>query len=120
MRHGWAEDPGESMNEKGNLILIILAGFLVLAILIPVILYLFPPADLILRIILALMIFQSVKGYIGEGILTLILSGILIYILVIKYAYITAVFYIFFFVFLYLQVLSMLMWTLGMTIGKRH
>ncbi len=102
------------MNQKGvNLILMILLAFVVLAMLPPVIMIFFPLADLIMRIILVLLIFSTVRGYLGANTISLIISGVLIYLLVIRHPYITTTIYIFFFVLLMFQFLSVVIWGLG-------
>jgi len=75
----------------------------------------FPIADIIMRIILALMIFIMVRGYLGDGIPSLIVSGILVYILVIKWAYFTAAIYVLYFL-MGLSFLSVIVWGLGMNL----
>ena len=101
------------MNERGFLILYILLAFVVLAILPPVVMKLFPPADLLMRLFLTLMIFVTVRAHLGSNPLTIIISAALIYLLVIKHAYIAASIYIFFFVLLMLNFLSVIVWGLS-------
>ena len=83
------------MDERGNVVLFILLGFAVILLLPPLILYLFPAADILFRIIAVFVIFSTVRGYIGEGTITYIISAILIYFLVFKYTYIFASVYVF-------------------------
>ncbi|MEK6958516.1 MAG: hypothetical protein AABW59_00560 [archaeon] len=78
------------MNEKGNLLVIILFVMVGLIFLLPVLMYVFPPLDIIVRIILVFSIFMTVRGYMGNGILTIIISAILIYFLVFKWWWIGA------------------------------
>ena len=106
------------MNEKGNFLLIILAAFIVVALIPPLIMVLFPEADLIMRIILVFLIFTTVRGYLGDSILTLVISGALIYILVIKWAYLTASLYIVFNVFMMFSVFSMIIWGLNSALRR--
>jgi len=106
------------MNEKGHFILIILGAFLAVALLPPLIMILFPQADLIMRIILVFLIFTTVRGYLGDGVLTLLISGVLIYFLVVKWAYLTASLYMVFYVFLSFSVFSMLLWGLNSIVRR--
>lgn len=101
------------MNEKANLILLIFIAFIVLALLPPLIMYLFPPADLIMRLLLAIMLYTTVRGYLGNGVLTLVVSGVLIYIIVIKHAYLATSLYIFFYILLGFQFISVVIWGLN-------
>jgi predicted membrane protein len=78
------------MNEKGNFIIIAIVLMVGLIFLLPVLMYVFPPIDIIIKIILIFVIFSTVRGYLGNGALTLIISGILIYLLVIKWWWIGA------------------------------
>ncbi|MFA5126007.1 MAG: hypothetical protein WC462_03320 [archaeon] len=78
------------MNEKGNFILIAIVLMVVLVFMLPALMYIFPPIDIIVKIMLIFVIFSTVKGYLGNGVLTLIISGILIYFLVIKWWWIGA------------------------------
>ena len=78
------------MNQKGNLFIMIIIGFLIIALLPPVVMFLFKPADLVMKILLVFVIYGIVRGYLGQSIMTLVISAILIYFLVIKYAYLTA------------------------------
>ncbi len=88
------------MNSRGFLIIFIIVAFVVLAMLPPIIMKLFPPADLLMRLILTVMIFATVRGHLGSNALTIIISAVLIYLLVIKHPYITASLYVFFYVLL--------------------
>jgi hypothetical protein len=106
------------VNERGNFLLIVLALFLVVSLLPPLIMILFPQADLLMRIILALIIFTTVRGYIGDGIITILISGALIYVLVIKWAYLTASLYIIFYVFLTFSVFSVILWGLNSVLRR--
>ena len=105
------------MNQSGNLIFFILIAFVVLALIPPVIMIIFPLADIIIRIILALMIFMMIRGYLGDGIPTLVVSGVLIYFLVIKWAYFTASAYILYFL-MGLSFLSVIVWGIGMNLRR--
>ena len=106
------------MNEKGNLVVIILIAFLIIALIPPIIMMFFPIADIIMRIILVLLIFITVRGYIGDGPVSLVISGALIYFLVIKWAYFTASAYIFLYFLLSFSFLSVIIWGIGMNRPK--
>lgn len=85
------------MNQSGNILVtigLILAAFVGIALLPPLIMKMFPLADLLFRIVMVFLIFSIVRGYLGEGIMTWVISGVLIYFLVIKYAYFTASVYV--------------------------
>jgi len=79
-----------SMNEKGNFILIAFALMIAVVLLLPILMVVFPPIDIIVRIMLVFVIFTTVRGFLGNGVLTIIISGILIYLLVIKWWWIGA------------------------------
>lgn len=108
------------MNGQGmlNIFLMIVAALVAVVILPPVIMLIFPMADLIIRIILAFLIFTTVRGYLGSGIPTIIISGFLIYILVIKWAYFTAAAYVALYFLLSLQVFSIIIFGIGMGMRK--
>ncbi|MBU1120368.1 MAG: hypothetical protein ABIE23_03945 [archaeon] len=106
------------MNEKGiHLIFIILGLFLILAILPTITMWLFPQARIILQIILIFLLYSMVRSYLGSGILTIIISGILIYILVFKYPEFTAGAYILY-VAATLMVSSVIIWGAAMFLRK--
>ena len=78
------------VNQKGNFILIALGLMLLLVIALPVLMYLYEPLGLIVKIFLIFVIFRTVQGYLGNGTITLIISGVLIYFLVFKWWWIGA------------------------------
>ena len=106
------------LNEKGNMILFIFIAFLILALIPVIVMKVFPAADIIIRIILIFLIFSTVRGYLGQGVLSLIISGVLIYFLVIKWAYFTASMYIFFFFIMTFALTSVVIWGIGMNMKK--
>ncbi len=108
------------MNENGMLqiFLLILVALLVVVLIPPIIMWLFPIADLIIRIILVFLVFTTVRGYLGSGIPSILVSGILIYILVIKWAHFTAAAYIAFYFLLSMQVFSIIIFGIGMGMRK--
>lgn len=78
------------MNAKGNFLIIALLIMVGMIVILPVVMAVFPPVDIIVRIILVFSIFMMVRGYLGNGVLTIIISGILIYFLVIKWWWVGA------------------------------
>jgi len=108
------------MNNRGMLpvfALIVIALVAVIA-LPAVIMVLIPEADLIIRIILVFLIFMTVRGYLGSGIPTIIITGVLVYFLVIKWPYFTAMAYVALFFLLGLQVFSIIIFGIGMGMRK--
>lgn len=73
------------MNEKGNVILFIIIGFIVLALIPVVITSFFWQAKLLMQIVLIFVIYTTVRGFLGSGPLVLIVSAVLIYFMVFKY-----------------------------------
>jgi len=104
------------MNEKGMLnIFLAIVVALIIVISLPVLVMKFVPmADLVMRIILVFLIFTTVRGYLGSGIPSIVVSGILIYFLAIKWAYFTAAAYIAVYFLLSLQVFSIIIFGIGM------
>jgi len=96
------------MNSRG-FIHIILGIFLLIAIAVPVIMFVFPPADIVFRLILILVIFFTVRSYIGNGIMSIIISAVLIYFLVFKWVHLFAPMYLLY-TLLSLQFLSVIIW----------
>ncbi len=108
------------INQQGMLqIFILIVIALVVVVTIPVlVMKVFPAADLIMRIILIFLIFTTVRGYLGSGIPTILVTGVLIYFLVIKWAYFTAAMYIAVYFLLALQVFSIVIFGIGMGMRK--
>ncbi len=106
------------MNERGALFVFIIAAFLVLLVIPPLVMYVFPAANLLMRLFLALMIFMTVRGFLGNSPLTIIISALLIYLLVIRHAYFTASLFVFFYVLLAFQFLSVIIWGLSVTMRR--
>ncbi len=73
------------MNQNGNLILFVGLGFLVLLVLPAVVFNFFPIAGILFQIIAIFMIYATVRGYLGNNIISIIISAIFIYFLVFKY-----------------------------------
>jgi len=100
------------MNQKGHILLIIFAAFIVIA-LIPILLSsIFWQFKLLAQIILVFMIYSMVRGFMGPGYITIAISAILIYFMVFKYFEIVLGLYVFQFL-LGLQFLSVVIWGLG-------
>jgi len=100
------------MNQKGDALPFIILGLVGLALLVPLIMWAFPYADILMRIILIFLIFTIVKGYLGDGTLTLIISGVLIYFLAFKYAYIASTAYVLY-ILMGFSFLSVIVWGIG-------
>ena len=105
------------MNEKGNIIFLIIGAFLLLAIIPIIITNVFWPSKLIMQIILIFTLYTTVKGYLGEGNLTLIISAILIYFMVFKWFELFLGLYILQLL-LGLQFLSVVIWGIGTNMKK--
>jgi len=101
-----------------NIFLLILVALLVVIALPVIVMWFVPMADLIVRIILVFLIFTTVRGYLGAGIPSIVVSGVLIYFLVIKWAYFTAAAYIALYFLLSLQVFSIIIFGIGMGMRK--
>src|SRR3989338_5296345 len=105
------------MNQKGHIILIILLAFLVLAIIPLIITTFFWPARIIMQIIMIFTIYTTVRGLMGSGNLTLIISAILIYFMVFKYFELFLSLYVLQLL-LGLQFLSVIIWGVGTNLRK--
>ena len=82
------------MNQKGNLILIILVAFVVIALIPVFFVRFFTIGRLLTQVIMIFVIYAMVRGYLGPGPLSLLISVILIYFLVFKYIEVTASAYV--------------------------
>ncbi|MCH7902259.1 hypothetical protein IIC68_00745 [archaeon] len=108
---------GVGMNQRGHIILLIIGGFFILALIPILITKLFWPAQLLMQIILIFVLYTTVKGFLGPGNLTLIISAILIYFMVFKYFELFLGLYILQLL-LGLQFLSVIIWGIGMNMRK--
>ncbi len=105
------------MNEKGHIIVFIILGFLIIALLPVLITSVFWPAKILMQIIMIFVIYTTIRGFIGQGNLSLIISAILIYLMVFKWFEIFLSLYI-------LQLLlglgftSAIIWGIGTTMRK--
>ncbi|MFH1752516.1 MAG: hypothetical protein ABH821_06300 [archaeon] len=107
-------------NEKGNLIIIILMGFLAVMLLPPIAMTIFPPAKWLFAIIIVFVIYSMVRTYIGSPFLSIAITGVLVYFLVWKYLMFTSSIFV-------MQLLlgvgfgSALIWGLAMSpFAKKH
>ncbi|MFH0954792.1 MAG: hypothetical protein V1777_01700 [Candidatus Micrarchaeota archaeon] len=82
------------MNQNGNLLLYYILIAVVLVAISMVVLILVPQAQIVMGIVLSFAIFMNVRGSIGDGMPTIIISAILIYFLVFKYFLIASGFYL--------------------------
>ena len=100
------------MDQKGHILLIIFAAFVVIA-LIPILLSsVFWQFKILAQIIMVFMIYSTVRGFMGPGYITIVISAILVYFMVFKYFEIVLGLYVFQFL-LGLQFLSVIIWGLG-------
>ena len=99
------------MNQRGNPLLIFALILAALVLIVPAIMYVVPEAFLIMQIVLIFAIWNAVRGFIGDGYLTLLITGVLVWFLVIKHPILSATFYMVFFIFLGLNIFGTVMWT---------
>ncbi|MFH1224886.1 MAG: hypothetical protein V1676_03705 [Candidatus Diapherotrites archaeon] len=78
------------MNENGNVIIFIIIGLVAIAALPPIILSIFPEAKILFQILMIFTIYSAVRGYLGSGPLTLVISAVLIYYIAFKYVIIVS------------------------------
>lgn len=100
------------LNQRGGMLFIIIAALLGSVIILPIFMAAFEPLNILVRIILAFTIITTVRGYIGNGVLSILISGILIYFLVIKWWFIASPIWLFT-VFMGLNILGMIVWGIG-------
>jgi len=106
------------MNESGHIIFLILGAFLILALIPILITSFFWPAKILMQIILIFILYTTVRGFLGDGTITLIISAVLIYFMVFKYFELFLALYILQ-TLLGLQFLSVIIWGVGTTMrGK--
>ena len=105
------------MNSKGHILFLIIGAFLVLALLPVLITAFFWPAKLLMQVIMVFVIYTTVRGFLGSGNLTLIVSAVLIYLMVFKWFELFLALYILQ-TLLGLQFLSVVIWGLGTTMRK--
>jgi hypothetical protein len=100
------------MNKSGNMGLIIIIALLVVAVVPGILVALFPPIRILFQIIAVFMVYSLVRGYLGQGTLTLVVSALLIWFLVFKYPGIFASLWVFQ-TLLGLQFMSIIIWGIG-------
>jgi hypothetical protein len=89
------------MNDRGNLVLFGMLGFVLVGIVAFVVISIFPEAALVMRILLIFAIFMAVRGTIGDGVPTILISAVLIYFLAFKYFELAAAGYVIYFLVAY-------------------
>ncbi|MCR4334966.1 MAG: hypothetical protein NUV57_00325, partial [archaeon] len=105
------------MNQKGHIIFLILGAFLILALIPILITSFFWPAKILMQIIMIFVLYTTVRGFLGSGTLTLLVSAILIYFMVFKWFELFLALYILQ-VLLGLQFMSVIIWGVGTTMRK--
>ncbi len=105
------------MNGRGHIIVFILIGFVVLALLPVLITTLFWPAKVLMQIIMIFVLYTTVRGFLGPGNLSLIVSAVLIYFMVFKWFEIFLSLYILQLL-LGLGFLSTIVWGIGTTMRR--
>ncbi len=105
------------MNQKGHIIIFIILGFVVLALLPVLITTAFWPARILMQIIMIFVLWTTVRGYLGPGNLSLIVSAVLIYFMVFKWFEIFLSLYVLQ-TLLGLGFLSTVIWGIGTTMRK--
>ncbi|MFH1255681.1 MAG: hypothetical protein V1494_00140 [Candidatus Diapherotrites archaeon] len=100
------------------ILLLILAGIVLLLLLPPAVLYIFPQAKLLFQVIMIFSVYMLVRGYLGSGMLTIIITAVLIWFLVFKYPEVTASLYVFWMLVMFGGV-SVLIWGIG-TVFRPH
>ena len=107
------------MNQKGNILVIILVVFAILAILPIVLSSVFWQVKIVSQIIFIFVIFATVRGFMGSGMPTILISVILIYFLAFKYFEIALSLYVFQML-LGLQFISVIIWGIGTRLPQRQ
>ncbi len=89
------------MNQNGNLVLFGVLGLMLVGVVAFVVISFIPQAALLMRILLIFAIFMTVRGSIGDGMPTILISAILIYFLAFKYFELAAAGYVVYFLVAY-------------------
>jgi hypothetical protein len=105
------------MNQKGNILLLIILGLIILALIPVVITSLFWEAKILMQIIMIFMIYTTVRGFLGSGPLVIVVSAVLIYFMVFKYFELFLSLYILQ-TLLGLGFLSTIIWGIGTTMRR--
>lgn len=106
------------MNNKGNLLIIIVLAMLAAIFILPVLMHFFLPLNIIVRIILIFVIITSVRQFLGNSVISLLISGILIYFLVLKWWWVSASGWVFI-TLLGIGFFSIIVWGLGTTMKPK-
>ncbi len=102
------------------MVVILLLVVLIVALAPAVIMVLFEPAGILIRIIMAFLVFSTVRQYLGNSGLALIVSAILIYFIVIKWAPVAASIYVVVFLLMAVNFFSVLFWGIATNMPKKH
>ena len=103
-----------SMDQKGQIGFLIIGVLLVVILLPAVIISVFPVAKILFQIFSIFMIYSLVKNYLGPGMISILISGVLIWFLVFKYPTLWATIW-FFQLLLGVQILSIVTFGIGMS-----
>ncbi len=104
---------------SGMYIIFLIAGVILAMMVLPAVLMMASPVlEIIIKVALAIIIFSNIRAHFGNNILTIIISAVLIYLLVIKWASFTAAVYIFMFLIVPTQFASLAIWTIGTIFGR--
>ncbi|HIH10416.1 MAG TPA: hypothetical protein HA254_07170 [Candidatus Diapherotrites archaeon] len=105
------------IGQKGHIIFLIIGAFIILAILPVILTTFFWPAKIIMQVVMIFTLYTTVRGLMGSGNLTIMISAILIYFMVFKYFEIFLSLYVLQLL-LGLQFLSVIIWGVGTTMRK--
>ncbi|MCR4368349.1 MAG: hypothetical protein NUV67_00405 [archaeon] len=105
------------MDSKGHILLIIVGAFIVIALIPILISVFFWQAKIIMQILMIFVLYTTVRGFLGAGNLTLIVSAVLIYFMVFKWFELFLGLYILQ-ILLGLQFLSVIIWGIGTNMKK--
>ena len=100
------------MNARGNMAIIIVLALLVIAIVPGVLITFIPQLKILFQIYAIFMIYSIIRGYLGPGIITIVISAVLIWFLVFKYPGIFASLWVFQ-LSLGVQFMSIIIWGIG-------
>lgn len=105
------------MNQRGHILIFILIGFVILALLPVIITILSPEARIVMQLIMIFVIYTTIRGYLGPGYLSIIISAVLIYFMVFKWFEVFLSLYILQLL-LGLGFLSTVIWGIGTTMRR--
>lgn len=107
------------MNPKGNILVLILVAFAIIAVLPVVLSSVFWQVKLVTQIIFIFIIYATVRGFLGSGMPTILVCTVLIYFLVFKYFEVALSLYVFQLL-LGLQFISVIIWGLGTRLPQQR